>query len=104
MAIELKVTPQELKNAANDISNQIRSVEQAFAQVERAINDSASYWEGDAGDHHRKYYKEVRKEVDGILKLLKNRPDDLLKMAGLYEESERKNVSAANSLSGNILT
>ena len=103
MAVQLKVTPAELKNAAGEISGQIRQVENGFGNLEREINASRNYWEGDASNAHLKYYESFKDEIAMALRRLKEHPTDLLRMAGLYEDNEKEAVQIAASLSDDVI-
>ena len=102
MDFVLKVTPEELITAAQDISKQISNVEQAFRNTGNTISNSLSYWEGDASRLHQKKYKDLEPEIAALLEKLKKRPVALLKMAGLYKETETLNTQEAQKLPDNI--
>lgn len=104
MSIVLKVTPEQLINAANEITDQISNMKLAFQALDSEIMNSTSYWEGDASSLHQRNYKTIKNEIETILKVLVNRPDDLLKMADLYKETEKVNAEIAKSLPNNLLS
>lgn len=103
MGITLKVKPDQLVSAANDISSQITNVETACGNLGTAIKNSKSYWEGEASNLHQKKYTDIEDEISQVLSTLKHRPDDLLKMAGLYDKAESTNTTTAAALSSNLI-
>ena len=104
MDFVLKVTPERLVQTASEITGRINAVERAFRTIGNTVNSSSSYWEGDASTLHQKKFKELEPEIQRLVLRLKERPDDLLKMAGLYKETEQKNVADAGSLPGTLFT
>lgn len=102
--ITLKVSPNELKAKANEIQDQIRSFESAWRRIEQIINNSKGYWVGDAGNAHQKQFQQCRNDAERIMRRLYEHPTDLIKMAGLYEESEKKAVEKIQQLSGDVIS
>lgn len=101
--IQLRVSPDELKNKAGEITKQIQQMERNWNQLCELVNASKVYWEGDAGEHHRKLVKENEKDVQLILKRLKEHPEDLLEMAGIYISAEEQASEIANRLPDNVI-
>ena len=100
MSIRLKVTPEILINQANDINKQINAIQKSFGEIESQINKTMSYWEGDAENLHLKKYRAVKKDIQAVLKTIKNRPKDLLQMADLYKEAEANNITRPRPYTG----
>ena len=101
--IQLKVTPEELKSKANEIKTQITKIEADWNKVSTLIDNSKSYWEGDASDMHRKSKKNIEADAQSVIKRLKEHPEDLMNMAGIYLETEEKAKQIANSLPDDII-
>lgn len=101
--INLKVTPEQLQQKARDVSQAVSKMRGDFNKLNTAINSTRNYWAGQAGDLHRKLYNDRVGEVNEILRLLEGYPADLLKMAGIYTQSENVNKQAAASLISNII-
>lgn len=103
MSIELKVTPEVLEQKASNISAQIADIEKAFQEVGNLITSSRRYWEGDASEAHQNYYNSYKDDMTAIIKSLKERPDNLLKMAGIYKETEAGAKAVAETLSADVI-
>lgn len=101
--INLKVTPDQLQQKARDVSDAVSKMKNDFNKLNTAINSTHHYWIGQAGDLHRKLYNDRVNEVNGILQLLGRYPTDLLKMAGIYTQTENENKAVAASLNSNII-
>lgn len=100
---QLKVTPDQLKSKAQEITTQINKIQNDWNKVSNLIENSKSYWEGDASDVHRKSKKNMEDDVTRVIKRLKEHPEDLLNMAGIYIQAEEKAMQIANSLPDDII-
>lgn len=103
MEITLKVSPDQLKNAAEEIQNQITAFETKLKQMVQVIQGSKGYWTGDASAAHQKAFESLKEDVELVIRRLREHPDDLLKMAGLYEEAEKQAVEKSQALSGDVI-
>lgn len=103
MEIHLKVAPDELKDKAGEITRQIQAMEKNWNGLREIVNGSQAYWEGNAGDQHRKLVRDNEDDVQTLLKRLKEHPRDLLEMAGIYIRTEEKAVQTAATLPGDII-
>ena len=101
--IHLRVTPEELKNQASNIQDQINRMNTEWNSLMRILSGMQNYWSGEAGESHGEQYKAFEDEMNRLLLKLKNHPDNLLKMAGLYEKTEAGAVSQAGALAGDII-
>ncbi|MDO5410936.1 MAG: WXG100 family type VII secretion target [Lachnospiraceae bacterium] len=101
--IKLKVTSSELKGSAADIQNQIKALENDWKRIEQVVKASKGYWSGDASNAHQDLWQESKEDIEKALKRLREHPQDLLKMADIYEETESKAAALANALPGDII-
>jgi len=103
MGIILKVTPEQLTNAATDIENQLKDVDKQLKQIGQDIRRTRGFWEGDASDTHMKQYEALEPEIQEIITKLQKRPAELLKMANIYKETETQAKEAAMSLVDDVI-
>ncbi len=101
--IQLKVTPEVLKAKAQEITTQINKIQADWNKVSTLVENSKSYWEGEASEVHRKLKKEMDDDVVRIIKRLKEHPDDLLKMADIYLDVDRKVTQVISSLPDDVI-
>ncbi|MBR0308479.1 MAG: WXG100 family type VII secretion target [Mogibacterium sp.] len=94
----IKVTPAELKNQSNQVLTDIKAIEKHWKNIESLVKGTKNYWEGDASNTHIRIYRDVKDDVDKILKRLKENPVKLQQMAGVYEETEGMAENTANEL------
>ena len=100
----MKVTPEQLTSKAGEVENLIKTLEKQYNELEKIVNKTSGYWIGDAGDLHRKKSKEGKENIQTIIKRWKEHPSDLLKMAGLYQETEQEVEEIANSLPADVIS
>ena len=103
MGIILKVTPEVLKQMASDIETQINDIKTQFDIITEEINRTKAFWEGEASNHHQKQYHSLKDEISESVTRLKENPTKLLKMAGLYTETEQDATAMAETLSANVI-
>ena len=102
--ITLRVTPEQLKSKAGEVSSKIKTMEIAFDELARYVSRTSQYWIGEAGDKCRSLYEEDKKEVEEMLKRLKEHPKDLLVMAHVYEDVERRVEEISNALPEDVIS
>lgn len=101
--VTVKVSTDVLKRQANEVSRRISSLTTRFVQLESVVRNTRGYWIGEAGEMHRSVYEEQKEDVELMLRRLKEHPTDLLRIAGIYEETEAKQVDLFQSLEENVI-
>lgn len=104
MAIRLKVSTDKMVSKANEITVQITTVERNWSKMKNLVKNTKIYWQGEASDAHQKSFLQLEESGDRLPKRLKEHPDDLLKMADLYIETEKAVQSRASALPQNIIS
>ena len=103
MGIVLKVTPETLEKMSGDIQNKIQQIKSQFHEIESEINRTPEYWEGNASEVRKKQFDTLKPEMQEALDRLQRRPEELLKMAGLYQTTENTSKEATMSLSEDVI-
>ena len=98
MGIVLKVTPEILKAKAAEIESDAAVLENEFHNIQDMMSKSAGYWNGAAGEKARNIFGAQDEYIQNIMKYLRLYPGKLLAMAGIYEETERKNAELQKKL------
>ena len=98
MAIVLRVDPSVLRTQSNQVRNDIRQIKRHLSEIDRLVNGTRSYWEGDASNAHFRIYKDLEDDINQIMTRLSENPVKLQKMAGVYEEGESKAQGEAQRL------
>ena len=98
MAITLKVTPEVLERKAGEFTSIIKDIQSHFDRIQQISSKTKGYWQGDAGDRDREGYVSFKEDTAYLLKRLREHPDDLLKMAGIYRKAETEAKKMAGQL------
>lgn len=96
--IVVKVSTDELKAKAQDVQNQVDAFEKQWETLSEIVRKTKGYWVGEASNAHQKQLNEYKDDVHKIIKRLREHPVDLLKMANVYDEAEKKAVAVAMAL------
>ncbi len=103
MAIQLSVTPEELRAAAGEVSALVQSLRGDFDALQQQVDRTRYYWLGGAGDHYRTGFAALRQDTQDILSRLAHYPPDLLEMAGIYTRTEDDNTDNITGLQSHFI-
>lgn len=92
-----EVDTARLISAAGTLKEKIQKAETSYNNVMTIVKNTNRYWIGQAGDEHRSAFLDQQDDIDQILVRLKEHPDDLLKIAGVYEEAEKETETIASA-------
>lgn len=103
--VELLVTPDQLNTKAAEVEKKVAKMRERFDSMQRIVMDrSKSYWQGEAGDQHRKNYEEQLSNIESALNRLSEHPGDLRTIAQKYSDTELKIENLVMSeLPGDVL-
>jgi uncharacterized protein YukE len=100
----LRYDTARLASAASTLKDRIKAAETSYDNVMTIVRNTSRYWIGEAGNEHRRAFLEERDDIDEILVRLKEYPDDLLKIAGLMEDTETKTNDIVSQPSTQLIT
>lgn len=92
-----------LRTTASEVRNLTRTLQSDFDELQNCVKQTSRYWAGAAGDQYRREFDAEKKDTAELLTLLGKYPTDLLSMAGVYDEEERKNTENISALPSDIL-
>lgn len=75
---------------AEAVTSVISDVERTFGELQHIVDKTSSYWVGEAGDYHRKMFRNEKDNIIFILTRLKEHPEDLKLMANNFEVTEHR--------------
>ena len=101
--MQFRVSTDILKSRADDARGKISNMQQNFESIADLITETSSYWMGDAGDLFRTVFNSQREEMTTIINRLNEFPDDLLQMAGIYEEGEAEASAITEQLPNDVI-
>ncbi len=103
MGINLKVSTEALRTKAREVDAEIQKLEKHFNQIQDIVSKTTSYWTGVSGDKARKEFLGQQENMNLVLKRFREHPDDLLKMAGIYESGEQQVKQNNETLKTNFI-
>ncbi len=102
--VEIKVKDDALLSAASTLKDRISDMRSSYDKVMEIVQKTGGYWIGLAGDAHRSAFLEQQDDIDQIVRRLSEHPDDLLKIANLYVEAEKKSAEVPASLGADLIS
>ncbi len=94
----IKVNTATLLAQADTVASLVSKVKNNFSELQSAVNNTNSYWIGEAGNAHRQKYTSQQSKFDEAIRRLNENVNDLRTMAGVYSEAESQAISEAASL------
>lgn len=86
--VSFNVTPDILRSKSADVSRSVIRMRGHFEELKNLMDKTGGYWIGEAGDKHRRMYKDIEESVEEMLKRLEEYPRDLLVIAQNYTDVE----------------
>lgn len=94
----LNVTPELLRSKTRDISAALEMIEADLDRLKDLVNNTSTYWKGDAGNAFRGKYEDNLSRIEKVLLNHREYPVKVLTMAGEYENAEAENRAIADRL------
>lgn len=101
--MRIKVETAVLEARADSVQQKIQAVKGRFEKMGEVVSNSCSYWEGDAGDAHRREYQEYRDEIEEALKRFQENVTDLKKIAGIYRDAADATEQLGRDLPSDVI-
>lgn len=97
------VTPEKLQEKSGEMEKTIHSLREKFSEIKSLVDETASYWNGKAGDSLRKDYADINTEVEEVLGNLSEYPVNLMIMSGVYIRHDMNALQETEELPGDVL-
>ena len=97
MSVVIKADTNELYRKVLSIKETAADIHQQLLNISGLMSDLGKYWQGDAYERHKTSSKAIVEDM------LETRPEQLFKMAGIYETVEDFNKREAASLDPNVI-
>lgn len=101
--VSFKVTPEVLQQKSQEVAAEVNKLRGLFADVQQAVNGTASFWQGEAGTAHRDAYNSHNEDFNTMLARLQEHVTDLNSIAGNYIEFENKIKEIENVLPTDVI-
>lgn len=97
MADVLKVSPQELKNASETFRNESAVIKSITESMLNIANELKS-WTGEASNAYCSKLTGLGEGMNRMNERINQQAQNLVEMAGIFEQAENTNVQTANQL------
>ncbi|MCC8104031.1 MAG: WXG100 family type VII secretion target [Clostridiales bacterium] len=97
------VTTEELRSRSETAREKIQTMTSDLEEIASLMQNTKSYWVGDAGELARSTYEKQNETFQEILTFLESNRVNLLQVAGIFEEEESSNIETAAGLRTDLL-
>ena len=99
----LKVEPADLYRQSKEVEKDIKKINDKFADADKLVKETSSYWNGDASDSFRAAYEDYKDEINEIIARLTEHVADLSMMADIYDSNEKDIREIAEGLPSDVI-
>ena len=99
---ELSVTPDEVRAKGVEIGRCAEEAEANYKKLYALVNETASYWQGDAGNAFRTSMENLNPSMEAIYRQLKTYSERISQMMDQYEAAEQGNMNVSRGLDTDI--
>ena len=102
--VTIKADTAALRTASDTLRDRIQKTKTSYDNVLNIVKNTKGYWVGEAGDEHRRIFADQQDDIEQILARLQEHRDDLLQIAGIYEETEPAVTELSEGLNANLIS
>lgn len=102
--MHIKVSTEVLVRQSEAVSESISRMNRELEELSGLIDRTRGYWMGEAAETCRKKYLEEKESIAETVKHLQDHPINLLKMAGVYKQTEEAAKSISQALPSSALS
>lgn len=99
----LRVTPEQLETAANEFSAKGTSLGNLTSRMMQLVEEMNRVWEGDAALSYMSRFRQLDKDIQRMIRMIREHAEDLNGMAAIYRNAEAHNQELAAGLAGNVI-
>ena len=99
----IKVSPEQLASTAAEFGGQATQLLALTTQMMELISSLSASWNGEASQAYLAKFKALQPDMDKMYRMVQEHSKDLQEMSATYQNAERANVDATQSLLNNIL-
>ncbi len=100
----LKVSTQQLRNAANAFESKASEVQNLTRSMTNAVNRlNGSVWSGNAANAYKNKFRGLEDDINRMIKMIREHAADLKAMAAQYDQAENQNQSLASGLNNDVI-
>lgn len=100
----LRVTPQELVNAANEFDGTGAQIQALTQEMMELVNGMKNIWQGQAATAYSTKFTALQDDMDKMHRMIKEHVSDLTEMANVYTQAEQSNEETSNALASDVIS
>lgn len=100
----LKVTPEQLIEAAGAFESAGQTISSLTSQMMAIVNDLKSVWQGEAQEQYSTKFTGLQDDIEKINRMIKEHVNDLNQMARVYQSAEDAGVEESKALLDDIVS
>lgn len=97
--IVIRVKTEQLVSVAGSVESKIQRLERVFSDIERQVNATRQYWEGDGAVAFQAAYRGKQETIRTAFRRFRENVEDLHEIAGVYRQAEQEAVKKNAALS-----
>ena len=99
----IKVAPETLASTAGEFGGQATQLQSLTGEMMQLIQSLSAAWNGEASAAFLAKFNGLQPDMDKMFRMVQEHSKDLQEMSATYQNAERANVDATQSLLNNIL-
>lgn len=99
----IRATPEVLVSASADILKKAEIVEDVFSVMQAKVQQTSSFWTGDAAELHRALFDEHIPAMESIVLRFKAHADKLKQIAGNYANAKATVMTVVEELPNDVI-
>lgn len=99
----IRVTPEVLMSTSEDILKKTEIVEDAFSEMQVKVQQTSSFWTGDAAELHRSLFDEQIPAMESIVNRFRAHADKLKQIAGNYADAKATVMTVVEELPSDVI-
>lgn len=96
--ITIKVSTEVLQNKATVVDGLVNKLNRQYEDLYRQIKSVSVYWKGEASVKSMEQCEKDKKMVMAVVQRLREYPEDLREIAGIYDKGEKGAQDSMSSL------
>lgn len=101
--VKIKVSTEALQNKAETVEGLLGAMVRQYDDLYRQIKNTAAYWKGEASAKSMERCEKDRELMTTMLQRLREYPQDLREMAGIYAYGEKAAQDESSALPFDVI-
>lgn len=99
----LSIDPEAAERTAEEIRQKLQRLRRTLEDLKLSVERTDKFWEGEAGDAHRKSFDKRWRQTEILLGYLEKSVSDFRQINALYMRTEKTAAAEAEELPGDLI-